>query len=88
MNNGILEGYKALTGAEADHQLELNHKNGWGFSIMMLKRLGTEHRKAYERGDILRQEAIAYRLTDANFHTERRLLSRHDYKTYFEEVEA
>lgn len=84
----IMNGYKALTFEEAERACELNRKNGWGFTDRMLRRLGTEHRKAYEQGDILRQEAIEYRLDDANFHRESGLLARHNYETYFEEVEA
>lgn len=82
----VMDGYKELTWKEAKKAVELNAKNGWGFTGAMLKRMGTDHKKAFECGDILRQEAIEFRLTDANFHTESSLLSRHDYKTYRELV--
>ena len=86
MTYHVMEGYKELTWKEAKKAVELNAKNGWGFTRAMLRGLGTAHRKAFECGDILRQEAIEFRLMDANFHAESGLLRLHDYKTYSELV--
>ena len=57
----------------------INEKNAYGLSTSELKEINAKHKKARAEGDAHTMEAIEYRLTDINFHTECSLMARGEY---------
>lgn len=75
----IYPGYKKLTFADADAMERANKLMGWGLTYSELMGMIDAHKVARETGDVLNMEKIEYRLTDANFHREARLLKEAEY---------
>ena len=69
-----------LSQQDRERMRKLNTKNGYGFSFAQLRKLCTEHEKAYLSGDLHKMQMIEYRLTDANFHYECAMLSNGKYE--------
>lgn len=69
-----------LSEKEMNRIKNLNSRNHYGLSCSMLKTLITKHKKARSESDLQTMEAIEYRLTDINFHSECSLLCRGNYE--------
>jgi len=69
-----------LTIEERDQINKLNAKNEYGISQPSLQNLIKKHRAARNRNDLHTMEAIEYRLTDINFHSECGLIHKGLYE--------
>ena len=76
----IVPTWTYLTYADAEAEEAKNRENMWGFTYSELMDLINLHAIAFLGGEMVDMERIEYRLIDANFHREAKLLKEHDYE--------
>ena len=68
-----------LTEKEKIEIQAINRSHEYGLSLTMLERLSEQHQRARISDDTHTMEAIEYRLTDINYHTECGWMARGEY---------
>jgi len=81
------EDFGSLTFEEKNKISDLNSKNHYGISKATLKTLISKHKMARKNNNTHDMEAIEYRLTDINFHSECGMLSKGKYDEAYKTLE-